>query len=746
MPYTDLRFKPGINKEITPYSEENGWVDCDKVRFRFGYPEKLNGWAKNSNNAFLGQCRGMHEWLALSGEKFLGLGTELKYYIKEGNAYKDVTPIRDTTSAGDITFSATNNSSVITVTDTNHGCIDNDFVTFSGATSLGGNITADVLNQEYQITEVVNGNTYKISAREKSTIESITITGGLNATEVKANSNDTLNGGSNVVGTYQIGTGLNSSVYGTGWGAGVWGGTTTGALSTTINDANDITADATTITVANSSGIEAADIVMIDTELILVGGISGNNLTGCTRGHKGTTKAAHAHQDPVQLAAGNVVQADDFSGWGLSLVSGTLTSTTNLRIWSHDNFGEDLIINERNGGLYYWDKTDGTSNRCIELSTRSGTTTSVPRKASQILMSDRDRHIIAFGSDGLGASSTATQGDNVQDPMLIRFCSQEVPTEWYPTTTNTAGDLRIDTGSKIVQAIETRQQILVLTDVAAYAMQFIGPPFTFGINLISSNITIQSPRAGVAVNDNVYWMGVSEFYLYNGAVQRIPCTVRDHVFNDFNTAQADKVVAGSNVSFAEIWWFYPSAYLDDGVTENTENNRYVVYNYQENIWFVGTLARTAWLDSGISSNPVATGTDNYLFTHETGALDDGSAMSSFIESGDLGIADGQQFTFISRVIPDVNFRETVDNSSVDFILNAKNAPGQSVQVTDTASAKTPHVDTVVKTSSTPVDQYTSQYQTRIRGRSFTFKVQSTDANVLWRLGIPRVDIRPDGRR
>jgi len=263
-------------------------------------------------------------------------------------------------------------------------------------------------------------------------------------------------------------------------------------------------------------------------------------------------------------------------------------------------------------------------------------------------------------------------------------------------------------------------------------MQFIGPPFTFGINLISSNISIASPRAAVAVDDAVYWMGSAEFYGYTGAVQRIPCTVRDHVFNDFNTAQSDKVVAGANISFSEVWWFYPSLSSD-------ENDRYVVYNYQEDIWFIGTLARTAWLDRGISALPVATGTDNYLFNHETGAKADGAAMTSFIESGDLGISDGNQFSFVSRVLPDLNFRDTnVNNTTVDFILNAKNAPGQVAQTTNT--------DTITKTSNVPVDQYTSQYQTRLRGRSFTFKVQSTDADVLWRLGIPRVDIRSDGRR
>ena len=730
MAFTELRFKAGINKEITPYSEENGWVDCDKVRFRFGYPEKLNGWEKNTTNSFLGKARGLHEWVALSGETFLGLGTQLKYYIKEGAGFNDITPIRLTTGAGDVTFSATNGSSTITVTDVNHGSVVNDFVTFSGAVSLGGNITADILNQEYQITNVIDGNTYEISARTVSTISSITDAGEIDDTPVNANSSDTGNGGSSVVGTYQQGTGLNSAVAGTGWGAGLFGGTNNGAFQTTI--AEDLTDAETDVDVASGQGSNFAtdDTILVGTEIMTVSSVSTDTLT-VTRGAKGTTATTHTNGDDVFLLTGNTDSANNYNGWGEGVATGTQTSTTNLRIWSHDNFGEDLIFNERNGQVFYWDKTNGVETRGVELSTLTGTPRSVPQKCAQILLSDRDRHVIAFGSDGLGASSD-TQGDGTQDPMLIRFSSQENPIDWYPTDTNTAGDLRIDTGSKIMQAVETRQQIAVFTDTAVYAMQFIGPPFTFGINLVSSNITIASPRAAVGVNDIVYWMGNAEFYTYSGAVQRIPCTVRDYVFNDFNTSQSEKVVAGSNVSFAEVWWFYPSA-------NSEENDRYVVYNYQEGIWYIGTLDRTSWLDRGIGQLPIATSNDSYLFNHETGAKADGQAMTSYIESGDMGVSDGNNFSFISRVIPDLNFRETnVDDTTVDFIFSAKNAPGQVAQSTNT--------DAVTKTSNTPVDQYTNQYQTRLRGRSFTFKVQSTDKDVLWRLGIPRIDIRQEGRR
>ena len=746
MPLTDLKFKPGINKEITPYSEENGWIDCDKIRFRFGFPEKLNGWQKNTNAAFLGQCRGLHEWVALNGTHFLGLGTGQKFYIQEGAAFNDITPIRQTTSAGDVKFSITTfNANVpatafVTVTDANHGCVVKDFVAFSGAATLGSsNITASVLNQEYQITEVVDGNNYKVLPRAVATIQSITVsssavTGGLNQTAVQPNATVSLGGGNSVVGVYQIGTGLNTSVFGTGWGAGLWGGTTDAALTTTLNDSGGISNSDTTIILTNATGIAANDFILIGLELIKVGSINTNTLSSCVRAQFGTTAAAHADDTTVRLATGNANQANDFTGWGLSIVAGVQTASNNLRIWTQDNFGEDLLFNDRNGPIFYWDRSNSVNTRgkfLYDSTLNLGTRTSVPTIAVQVMLSDRDRHVIAFGADALGANSGSTNGNGVQDPLLIRFSSQENPVEWYPTATNTAGDLRISSGSTIIQAIETRQQILVFTDVSIHAMQFLGPPFTFGINLISENITIASPKAAVAVDDNVFWMGTAEFYAFSGSVQRIPCTVRDYVFDDLNVSQIDKVVAGANVSFSEVWWFYPSS-------SSSENNRYVVYNYVEKVWFIGTLGRTAWLDRGISQQPLATGSDNFLFNQEVGAQDDGAAMTSFIESGDMRMPSGNQFSFISRIIPDINFRENVNNTSINLIMQAKNFPGQANQTSDTNS--------VVKTSSNPVDVYTTDFQTRLRGRSFTLKLQSTDANVLWRLGIPRIDIRPDGRR
>jgi hypothetical protein len=641
MPLTKLAFRPGIQKEITSYSNEGGWNDCDKVRFRAGFAEKIGGWQKFATNSYLGTARALHPFVGLDKSRYLGVGTNKKYYVHEGGAFLDITPIRLTTAAGDATFAASNGSSTITVTENGHGAIAGDFVTFSGAATLGGVITANVLNQEYEIQSVVNENSYTITARsEATTIASITNDGAINRTAVTANSSDTGNGGGSVVAAYQINAGLDTSVTGGGWGAGTWG------RSTWNGD---------------------ADI--------------------------------------------------------------TITSSI-LRIWTHDNFGEDLIINVRDGDIFYWDTSAGTSTRSVKLSDRTNADAGTPTIAKQVIVSDVDRHVIVFGCDGVGAIGT-------QDPLLIRFSSQEDPTTWIPSATNTAGDLRIGSGSEIVTAVETRQQILVITDVSVHSMQFLGPPFTFGVQMISENITIRSPQAAVAVDDTVFWMGVQEFYVYSGSVKKLPCSVKDHVFSDFNTDQAEKVIAGVNSSFGEIWWFYPSA-------SSTENDKYVIYNYEQQIWYIGSLTRTAWLDRGVNDFPIAASIDNYLYNHESG-FDDGStntALSAHIESSQMDIQDGDGFLFIRRILPDLTFRTSTGpedaSPSANLILKARNFPGTNYG--------TPETGGVTQTSTSPIEQFTDQVHVRLRGRSFALRVESTAEGVGWRLGSPRVDIRPDGRR
>ena len=625
MPLSKLQFRPGVNQEITSYSNEGGWRDCDKVRFRFGYPEKMGGWEKYTSSTYLGSARALHNWIALDGSNYLGIGTHLKYYIEEGQGMNDITPIRATTSAGDVTFAATNGSTTITVSDTAHGAFENDFVTFSGAASLGGVITADVLNKEYQVVRVVDADSYEVTSA------------------VAANSSDSGNGGSSTVGTYQINTGLDTSVGGTGWGAGTWGR----------------------------------------------------------------------------------------DGWGDAASSG-LSTTNQIRLWSHDNFGEDLIINARDSNIYYWDKSNNLSTAAVELSTRTGTKTSIPQIAKQVLVSDQDRHVIAFGCDGLNSSASANQGDGTQDPLLIRFSDQENPLVWYPASTNTAGDLTLGAGSTFMQAVETKREILVWTDTALNSMRFIGPPFTFGLQQLASNITIMSPNAAVATEDVVFWMGIDNFYVYAGQTQQLPCTVKDKVFLDFNFEQADKVISGINSEFSEVFWFYPSG-------SSSDNDKYVVYNYGEKVWYFGNLTRTAWIDRGVRTYPIAAGS-SYLYNHEFGYDDDGSAMNSFIESAAIDIGDGDQFTYIRRVIPDLTFNGSTNLSSpqATFTVKARNFPGASFDNTAAGDA--------IRTASSPVETFTNQLHLRARGRSFALRVESAALGAKWKLGSPRIDLRPDGRR
>jgi len=469
----------------------------------------------------------------------------------------------------------------------------------------------------------------------------ITIDGQYTPTLVVANASDTGNGGASVVGAYQVNTGLDTTVAGTGWGAGTWGRGTWGSAAS----------------------------------LTAIGSI--------------------------------------------------------LRIWGHDNFGEDLVFNIRDGGLFYWDKSTSSAPfaRAVALSDLAGADPTTPTIAKQVLVSDRDRHIIVFGCD--------PENDiGVQDPLLIRFSDQGNPIVWQSLATNTAGDLRIGSGSQIITAVETRQQMLVFTDVSLHAMQFLGPPFTFGINEISTNITIAGPLASIAVEDTVFWMGREEFYVFNGQVQKLPCSVRSYVFNDFNETQAEKVTAGVNSSFSEVWWLYPSAGSDN-------IDRYVVYNYQEQVWYYGTLARSVWLDRGINQFPLAAGQDGYLYLHEKG-LDDGSttpavAISAYIESSQMDIGDGENFVFMRRLIPDLTFdSSTAASPQADFTLQTRNYPGGPYLQTST--------DAVTRTATVPVEQFTNQVNLRLRGRSFALKIASSDMGVAWRLGSPRVDIRPDGRR
>ena len=706
MPLTKLQFKPGINREITKYSNEGGWVDCDKIRFRFGYPEKFGGWEKMSSNTYEGTARRLHNWLALDGSNFLGVGTHLKYYIEEGGTFNDVTPIRSSTT-NSTTFSATNGSANITVTETNHGAAENDFVTFSNAVSLGGNVTATILNAEHQIVSVTNANTYVITV------------------SVTANSSDSGNGGSATDAEYQITVGLDSQVGGTGWGAGLFGGTTAGALTTTL--AEDLDNSETGVDVADETGITTDnDVILVGEELMIVTATTDDNTLTVARGHSGTTATTHSNGAIVRLAVGNASSDDDFTGWGIAAVTGT---TREIRTWSHDNFGEDLLINPRDGAVYRWDKTNGLSTRAVELSTISGAE-NVPTIAKQVLVSDQG-HVFAFGAN--------TYATTTQDPLLVRFSSFDNPLVYTVSATTSAGFLSIGSGSEFVQAVKTKREILVFTDISLHTLRYLGAPLYYGIEQIASNITIMGPHSAVATQDFVFWMGKDNFYVYAGGTQTLPCTVKDKVFLDFNSQQADKVVAGINSEYTEVIWFYPSETnsLNNGGTGDID--KYVVYNYGQKIWYFGTLSRTAWLDRGIRTFPIAA-SSSYLFNHETGYDDDGSAMTSFIESAPMDIGDGDKFSLIQKVIPDLTFEGSVNQSTpaANFTIKARNEPGEDYGNTSSGTA--------TRTATSPVELFTNQIDLRARGRSFALRVDSSATGMKWKLGTPRVNIRPDGRR
>ena len=707
MPLQKILFKPGVNKENTRYTTEGGWYEADKVRFRQGNPEKIGGWQPFSASYYQGVCRSLWNWVTLGGDNLIGVGTNLKFYINQGGVYYDITPIRATSTINNNPFAATNGSAVITVTDTNHGCVTGDFVTFSGAVSLGGNITATVLNAQYQISNVINANSYTFTA------------------SATANASDTGGGGASVVAAYQINVGPAIPVPLVGWGAGTWGS--------------------------------------------------------------------------PPPAAGTI------GTWGY----GT-TSTSSLRLWNQINYGEDLVYGPRAGAIYYWEEDNGVNTRGVLLNSLGGTVTftnasptvvtstvlytegaalqfsggslpsgvsaattyyvfqvngltfnlldvagneintsssgsgsvslivDVPTVQNNLTVSDTSRFVIAFGCNDYGSS--------VLDPMLIRWSAQDDIFNWTPDPTNQAGFIRISKGSEIVATIQTRQEIVMFTDSAIYSLQYLGPPYVWVPQLLGDNISIMSPNSAIIASGIVYWMGVDKFYSYDGRVQTLNCDLRRYVFGDLNQEQALQVFSGTNEGFNEVWWFYCSA-------DSTMVDRYVIYNYLEKIWYYGTMERTAWLDSGLQTVPIAanyfsnTLTGN-LINHETGLNDDttgtATAINAYISSSEFDIGDGHNFGFVWRVLPDLTFSDSTNTpagapASVNMTLFGLANSGSGV--TSTATQPVAKSSTYVIT-----EQFTGQIMTRMRGRQMIFKIDSNQLNTQWQLGAPRIDIRPDGRR
>ena len=619
MPLRKLLLKPGVNKEVTRYVDEEGWFDCDKVRFRAGFPEKIGGWQRISTYTFLGLCRSLHSWVTLSNQKLLGVGTNLKFYLEKGGLYYDITPER-TPSGVSLTnpFETVSGSTTVTVTDANGGYIDGDFVTFSGASAVGG-LT---LNDEFQIT-YSTGNTYTIEASSAAT--------------------SSATGGGSVTAKYQINVGPEIEVPLVGWGAGAW--------------------------------------------------------------NAGT--------------------------WG----NGEETSTDSLRLWSQSNFGEDLVFGPRGGAVYYWDASnaDGLNGRAIALSALSGAS-NTPTIQNFILVSDVSQFVFCFGANTIGTS--------IQDPLLVRWSDQANAAQWTPSATNQAGDIKLSRGSEIVTALQSRQEVLVWTDAAIYSLQYLGGSLVWGSQLLADNISIASQNAAAYSDDVTYWMGVDSFYMYDGRVKDLPCDLKRHVFSDLNYEQIEQVFAGTNEGFGEIWWFYPS-------TGSTTIDKYVIYNYTQGIWYFGNLARSAWLDTGIKQFPVAATYINNLVTHEDGIDNNESgtntAITSFITSGEFDIEDGDRFSFIRRILPDITFNgSTADSPNVTMELLPLQSSGSGYS--DPASEGGVSSATVARSAVIPIEKFTTQINTRVRGRQLSIKVRSEDLGVKWQLGAPRLDIRPDGRR
>jgi hypothetical protein len=621
MPLIKIQPRQGIVKDLTNYSNEGGWYDSDKVRFRLGFPEQIGGWVKYISSTFMGTCRSLHQWFTLSLNTYLGIGTHLKFYVETGSTIYDITPLRRTVTLNNPFETVATGSKYLYVNDTSNGVVLNDFVTFSGATTFDTVFTAALLNAEFQVVEVVGANQYKIL-----------VSGAASG----ASAGGVTGGGATVSAAYQINVGLDSQVFGGGWGAGPWG--------------------------------------------------------------RGTWGSAYGVGIPSQQ----------------------------IRLWSQDNYGEDLIMNVRGGGVYFWTTSGAnpTGSRAVELSSISGAN-QCPIVANKILVSDIDRHVIAIGPNPVYGTT--------QDPLLVRWSSQEDYLDWEPRTDNTAGDFRISSGSEIIGCHETQQQIVVWTDVSTHVMAFSGPPYTFSFNQVSDAASIISPNAAVDARSVVFWMDVNNFYQYSGSIQILPCPVRDHIFKDINLQQRYKVFAGVNSLYNEVFWFYPSAASNDV-------DRYVIYNYDEQVWSIGTLNRTAWLDASYDTYPVATSripdpaegenTSGYIYQHETGYDDDGNPMSSYVESSDIDIDDGEQFSFVSRVLPDVMFRGTSDTPSISMSFKYRNYPMESFKNGPTVT----------------VTNGDTQKGIRMRGRQMAFRISSDGTQVGWRLGSNRFQIQPDGMK
>jgi hypothetical protein len=700
MPLQKILFKPGVNKENTRYTTEGGWYEGDKIRFRQGNPEAIGGWTRISPNFFLGVCRSLWNWITLGGANLMGVGTNVKFYIENGGGYNDITPIRTTVTINNNPFVLTA-STTVTVTDTAHGATTGSFVTFSGAVDIGSggtNVTAAVLNQEFQLT-VLTANTY-----------TITISVVPNATAIAGSPG----GGSSVVAAYQLNAGPEFQIPLTGWGAGPWGA---GLWGTGTPDAlalqlwNQINYGQNLLYGPRGGGIYYWDAnTTLTTRGVLLSSLGGS--------------VTFTNASPTVVTATTVFTAGAALQFAATtaLPTGVSAATT---YYVTNVTGVTFNIADSAGTLINTSST-GTAVYISLI-------VDVPTVVNTFTVSDASRFIIAFGCNDYGSATL--------NPLLIRWSNQDDPYNWTPTATNQAGSVQLSHGSEIITSVQTRQEIVVFTDSAVYSMQYLGPPFVWGTQILGDNVSIMGPNAVAIASGIIYWMGVDKFYLYDGRVQTLDCDLRRYIFNDFNREQNQQVFCGTNEGFNEIWWFYCS-------DNSTQVDKYVTYNYLEKAWAYGTMARTAWIDSGLRTNPVAATLINNLVNHESGIDDNATAatapINAYISSSEFDIGDGHNFGFVWRVLPDLTFANSVNSST-----NANPEVEMTLYgLTNSGSGSTSSAGAPVASSSTYVitEEFTGQIYTRMRGRQMIFKIESNQIGTTWQLGAPRIDIRQDGRR
>ena len=704
-----LTLKPGVNRENTRYASENGWYECNNVRFRQGTPEKIGGWTRINTVTFEGIARSLWNWITLGSQNLIGVGTNLKFYIENGGNYNDITPLRTTTSAGDVTFSASSTTLSAAVTSTSATTIA---ITNATGFPLEGVILIDSEAISYTgvtdntLTGCTRGASYLISNVSTSTTAA-THSSGAAVTCFTILVTDTSHGAiANDFVTFSGSTAL--------------GGNFTAVVLDLEYKIESVETDSTYTILAKSFSTATLKLTNVAS-------------TSSDSGSGGSSTVG-----AYQLNTG-VTSSTELAGWGAGAYGAGLfgtgeTTIQELRIWSQQNFGEDLVFGERGGSVYYWDASGTLTTRAVELSSLSGAS-ATPTVQNRVLVSDINRFLFCFGANPIGSA--------IQDPMLIRWSDQEDAANWTPAATNQAGSLRLSRGTEIITATQSRQEVLVWTDSSLYSLQYVGAGSgVWSATIVGEQTSIASANSVAYASGVSYWMGKDKFYKYDGSTQPLPCDLRKYIFTDFNSEQYNQVFAGSNEAFHEVWWFYCSS----GVTDI---DSYVVYNYLENIWYYGSMARTAWLDSGLRAFPLAATYNSVLVNHEEGVDDNETsttaAIASFITSADFDLEDGDKFMLMSRVLPDISFEgSTAANPVVTMSFFPLTSSGSGYNSPTSESGVS--TGTATRSATSPVEVYTSQIHTRVRGRQVSMKIESSAAGVQWQLGTPRIDLRPDGRR